>query len=121
MLPGPNAGAAPIPSQALVLPAAEAPSLIKAQVVIDRRVYPRRAYRYRPGYGYRVVRPHRRVSPGAAAAAGITGAIIGGALSAAEANARNDEWIAYCARKYKSFDPASGTYLGYDGQRHACR
>ncbi|NYG42852.1 hypothetical protein GGD67_000281 [Bradyrhizobium sp. IAR9] len=27
---------------------------------------------------------------------------------------------AYCARRYKSYDPASGTYLGYDGQRHPC-
>jgi len=27
---------------------------------------------------------------------------------------------AYCARRYRSYDPASGTYLGYDGVRHAC-
>ena len=27
---------------------------------------------------------------------------------------------AYCAQRYKSYDPASGTYLGYDGQRHPC-
>jgi BA14K-like protein len=27
---------------------------------------------------------------------------------------------AYCARRYKSYDPASGTYLGYDGLRHPC-
>ena len=26
----------------------------------------------------------------------------------------------YCAQRYKSWDPASGTYLGYDGQRHPC-
>jgi hypothetical protein len=26
----------------------------------------------------------------------------------------------YCAQRYKSYDPASGTYLGYDGQRHPC-
>jgi hypothetical protein len=23
-------------------------------------------------------------------------------------------------QRYKSYDPASGTYLGYDGQRHPC-
>ncbi|WP_407183432.1 BA14K family protein [Bradyrhizobium centrosematis] len=27
---------------------------------------------------------------------------------------------AYCAQRYRSYDPASGTYLGYDGQRHPC-
>jgi hypothetical protein len=26
-----------------------------------------------------------------------------------------------CARKYRSFDAASGTYLGRDGARHACQ
>jgi hypothetical protein len=28
--------------------------------------------------------------------------------------------VAYCAQRYKSYDPASGTYLGYDGLRHPC-
>jgi BA14K-like protein len=27
---------------------------------------------------------------------------------------------AYCAQRFRSYDPASGTYLGYDGIRHAC-
>jgi BA14K-like protein len=27
---------------------------------------------------------------------------------------------AYCAQRFRSYDPASGTYLGYDGFRHAC-
>ena len=27
---------------------------------------------------------------------------------------------AYCAQRFKSYDPASGTYLGYDGIRHPC-
>jgi hypothetical protein len=26
----------------------------------------------------------------------------------------------YCAQRYRSFDPTSGTYLGYDGLRHPC-
>ena len=26
----------------------------------------------------------------------------------------------YCAQRFKSYDPASGTYLGYDGLRHPC-
>jgi hypothetical protein len=28
--------------------------------------------------------------------------------------------IAYCARRYRSYDPASQTYLGNDGFRHPC-
>ena len=27
---------------------------------------------------------------------------------------------AYCAQTYRSYDPRSGTYLGYDGLRHPC-
>ena len=27
---------------------------------------------------------------------------------------------AYCAQRFRSYDPASGTYLGYDGLRHHC-
>jgi hypothetical protein len=26
----------------------------------------------------------------------------------------------YCAQRYRSYDPATGTYLGFDGQRHPC-
>jgi hypothetical protein len=27
---------------------------------------------------------------------------------------------AYCVQRFRSYDPASGTYLGNDGQRHPC-
>jgi hypothetical protein len=27
---------------------------------------------------------------------------------------------AYCAQRYRSYDPQSGTYIGYDGLRHPC-
>jgi hypothetical protein len=27
---------------------------------------------------------------------------------------------AYCAQRYRSYDPASGTFLGTDGARHRC-
>ena len=30
----------------------------------------------------------------------------------------NDD--SYCAQRYRSYDPASGTYLGNDGFRHPC-
>ena len=26
----------------------------------------------------------------------------------------------YCAQRFRSYDPATGTYLGYDGMRHPC-
>ena len=28
--------------------------------------------------------------------------------------------VAYCMQRFKSYDPRSGTYLGYDGYRHPC-
>jgi hypothetical protein len=31
-----------------------------------------------------------------------------------------DQDAAYCAQRFRSYDPASGTYLGYDGYRHPC-
>jgi len=31
-----------------------------------------------------------------------------------------DDAVAWCMQTYRSYDPASGTYLGYDGLRHPC-
>ena len=31
-----------------------------------------------------------------------------------------DDSASYCAQRYRSYDPASGTYLGFDGLRHPC-
>jgi len=28
--------------------------------------------------------------------------------------------VAYCQQRFRSYDPGSGTYLGYDGLRHSC-
>ena len=28
--------------------------------------------------------------------------------------------VQYCLSRFKSYDPYSGTYLGYDGYRHPC-
>lgn len=73
-----------------------------------RHYYPRRYYapRYRyappPRYPYRsrvyVAPRHPRVG-----------------------TAFSPEWIAYCARKYKSFNPRTGTYLAYSGKVRMCR
>jgi hypothetical protein len=80
---------------------------------------------------------------GGAAAAGIaglaTGAIIGGALASSQPYAYGygpaygpgyavapgyagggGDAVAYCQSQFRSYDPASGTYLGYDGVRHSC-
>ena len=31
-----------------------------------------------------------------------------------------DNEVAYCQQRYRSYDPASGTYLGFDGMRYPC-
>lgn len=70
--------------------------------------YPRGHGRYSGGY-------HRN---GAAVLGGIAaGAIIGGAIANSQARDASD---GYCAQRFRSYDPASGTYLGNDGQRHSC-
>ena len=64
-------------------------------------------------------------------AVGVVGGAVGtaGAIASAPFRGyRNDNSYAYmesngssyCAQRYRSYDPASGTYLGYDGQRHPC-
>ncbi len=37
-----------------------------------------------------------------------------------EAAPADGDSVAYCQQTYRSYDPASGTYLGYDGLRHSC-
>lgn len=32
-----------------------------------------------------------------------------------------DAWYRYCAKKYRSFDPGSGTFQPYEGPRRMCR
>ena len=46
------------------------------------------------------------------------GAIIGGAIAASQAQAQQN--AAYCSQRYRSYDPASGTYLNRDGNRYPC-
>ena len=28
--------------------------------------------------------------------------------------------VAYCMQRFRSYDPSSGTYVGFDGLRHSC-
>jgi hypothetical protein len=62
-------------------------------------------YAYDPGYA---------ADPGYAPGPGYTGA------PAYDSGAAPGDDDAYCAQRFRSYDPASGTYLGYDGLRHAC-
>jgi hypothetical protein len=65
-------------------------------------------------------------------AAGVVGGAVGtaGAIASAPFRGyRNEDSYAYmdsdgssyCAQRYRSYDPASGTYMGYDGRRHVCQ
>jgi hypothetical protein len=83
-------------------------------------------YRGGPRYGY-APRGYYRRDYGSAAAAGAiglaTGAIIGGAIANSQAQAApvyGGNGSAYCAQRFRSYDPASGTYMGYDGVRRSC-
>ena len=66
---------------------------------------------------------------GAGAAGFAAGAILGGALARpyyygppayAYEPYPGDDAVAYCESRFRSYDPASGTYMGYDGRRHPC-
>lgn len=87
------------------------------ETVQFRRGYGYRGYRggYRGGYGYR-----RGPSGGAILGGLAAGAIIGGAIAAGQANAAAQQNASYCAQRYRSYDPASGTYLNNDGNRYPC-
>ncbi len=105
--------------------------------------------RHRGARHYRPHRRHRH-NDGAAIAGGIigltTGLILGGALNRPYYDDRyygrsrtyyrpappprvyrgryvawSPEWYAYCARKYRSFNPQTGYYLAYSGQYRFCR
>jgi hypothetical protein len=45
------------------------------------------------------------------------GALIGGAIANSQAQANAS---AYCAQRFRSYDPASGTYIGRDGVQRPC-
>ena len=65
----------------------------------------------------------------------VAGDIVGGAIGTAGAiatapfraatgadnsYAMSGPGNSYCAQRYRSYDPQSGTFLGYDGRRHPC-
>jgi hypothetical protein len=101
--------------------------------------------RYAGGGGY-----YRRGDRGFVGGAAVAGALVGGAIAsqsygyydggpayapgyyddqsyyddssvvAVAPAPGGDDGVAYCTQTYRSYDPGSGTYLGFDGQRHPC-
>jgi len=45
----------------------------------------------------------------------------GGALDGNNSYALSPGGNGDCALRYRSYDPASGTYVGHDGRRHSCQ
>lgn len=48
-------------------------------------------------------------------------AIVGSMQQAERARTADADWDSYCARKYRSYDRRSRTYLSFDGLRHYCQ
>ena len=80
---------------------------------------------FRGGYGGGYA--HRYGGRGYGVGAGIAGvaagALVGGLIAAQGAPgyaAPPQDPRGYCASRYRSYDPQSGTFLGNDGLRHPC-
>jgi len=66
---------------------------------------------------------------GGGAVGGLIGGLIGGAIVAGAANAAAQQEAAaaaqqhnaYCAQRYRSYDPGTGTFQGKDGRRYPCQ
>jgi hypothetical protein len=121
---------------ASVLPASANPIQIRPLPQVEK-TYPNESYvqYYRRGYRPRVHHHHHyyRRDSGSAVAAGVAGlaagALIAGAI-ASQAQAQpaappppgtvDPSVAAYCARKYRSYDPGTGTFLASNGMRYVC-
>ncbi|MFG1361276.1 BA14K family protein [Xanthobacter pseudotagetidis] len=81
----------------------------------------------RPGYHPRWGRPYWRNggwyynNNGAWVAAAAAGLALGAAAAAAaNSNSGYGDPVAYCMSRFKSYNPRTGTYTGYDGRQHPC-
>lgn len=63
---------------------------------------------------------------------GVLGGWIAGKLQSERPDREGDDvegdlepwskaWFAYCTDKYRSFNPRTGRYFGYDGEYHFCK
>jgi hypothetical protein len=115
-------------SQAIAAPRSHTPEITKQ--------YPGEGYtQYRRYYGgpryYHGPRYYRRGGNGGAVAAGVLGLAAGALVAGAIANQAqaapppppgtvDPQLAAYCARKYRSYDPGTGTFLATNGMRYVC-
>jgi hypothetical protein len=84
----------------------------------------------RPGYGWNggYWRPGYGVGAGVVAGAALGGYYGGYGYDNGyydtgyygSSSGYSSDATAYCSQRFKSYDPSSGTYLGYDGVRHPC-
>lgn len=71
---------------------------------------------------------HHHGGDGGAIAGFAAGALLGGVLASQRPYYygggpyayEGGDAVQYCLSRFKSYDPRSGTYLGYDGYRHPC-
>jgi hypothetical protein len=126
------AGAAVLVS---ALPASATPLQNRPLPQLDQ-AYPNESYAqyYRRGYRpYYRDRYYYRRGNGSAVAAGVAGLAAGALIAGAIANQAqaqpaappppgtiDPQMAAYCARKYRSYDPATGTFLATNGMRYVC-
>ena len=90
--------------------------------------YGNQGYRYGYGgyrYGHRGYWPYLGLGVGALALASTRpyydgGYYDGGYRSGYGGYGNDDSGVAYCIQRFRSYDPASRTYLGNDGYRHPC-
>jgi hypothetical protein len=92
---------------------------------------------WRGYYGRGSYYHHRGNNTGAIIGGLVAGALIGGAIASAQRGyaappgyttygyapryaGPSSDAVGYCMSRFKSYDPRSGTYLGYDGYRHPC-
>ena len=119
-----------LPAGAGSLPSRPAPDL---QKVYPGESYAQYYYRRGPYYGPRYYhRPYYyRHGGGGAVAAGVVGLAAGALIAGAIANHAqaapppppgtvSPSVAAYCARKYRSYDHVSGTFLAHNGVRYVC-
>ncbi len=115
---------APVANVASAMPINKSVATSNAAATLIQTVqYHRRGGHYSRG---------RRGGGGGGVAAGVIGGMILGGMLAGPRyydyapgpsygpGYYGGDAVGYCMRRFKSYDPRSGTYLGYDGYRHPC-